>query len=187
MLKIETHDEGEATRSIEMSDVVMSADELAARLESVTDALLTEVASLPSDLILWKPADDVWSVLEILCHVAEFVPYWTGQTLQITRQSGESWGRTHADPARLEAVRQAGSISLPEVMAAIRDGVQKSAAALRALHESDLAIEAMSRNPRWARQPASFLVEHLLIEHVEKHRSQVQRNARQFHKPEAGT
>ncbi|MEK7414752.1 MAG: DinB family protein [Planctomycetota bacterium] len=167
-----------------MPESVMSADELAARLEAAADALLTEVASLPSDLIVWKPADDVWSVIEILCHVAEFVPYWTGQTLQIVQQSDEPWGRTHADTARLEAVHQAGALSLSEVMAAIRDGVQKSAAALRALNEGDLAIAAMSRNPRWARQSASFLVEHLLIEHVEKHRSQIQRNVRQFEERE---
>jgi uncharacterized damage-inducible protein DinB len=167
-----------------MSDTVMNADELAARLEAAADALLTEVASLPPDLIVWKPADDVWSVIEILCHVAEFVPYWTGQTLQIVQQPDEPWGRTHTDTARLAAVRQAGARSLSEVTAAIRDGVQKSAATLRALNEADLAIEAMSRNPRWARQPASFLVEHLLIEHIEKHRSQVQRNVQQFHQHE---
>lgn len=164
-----------------MSDSVMNADELATRLEAAADALLTEVASLPSDLIVWKPAADVWSVIEILCHVAEFVPYWTGQTLQIVQQPDEPWGRTHTDTARLEAVQQAGARSLSEVIAAIRDGVQKSASALRGLNESDLALEAMSRNPRWARQPASFLVEHLLIEHMEKHRSQVQRNVKQFH------
>lgn len=167
-----------------MSDTVMNADELAARLEAAADALLTEVASLPSDLIVWKPADDVWSVMEILCHVAEFVPYWTGQTLQIVQQPDEPWGRTHADMARLEAVQQAGSRSLSEVAEAIRDGVQKSAAALRALNESDLSIEATSRNLRWAHQPASFIVEHLLIEHVEKHWSQVQRNVQQFHQHE---
>ena len=167
-----------------MSDAVMNADELAARLEAAAESLLTEVANLPSDLIVWKPANDVWSVMEILCHVAEFVPYWTGQTLQIVQQPDEPWGRTHTDAARLEAVQQAGSRSLPEVMTAIREGVQKTAAALRALSDSDLAIEATSRNPRWARQPASFLVEHLLIEHIEKHRSQIQRNVRQFEERE---
>ncbi|MBL8206440.1 MAG: DinB family protein [Blastocatellia bacterium] len=167
-----------------MSDSVMSADELAARLEAAADTLLTEVANLPSDLIVWKPADEAWSVMEILCHVAEFVPYWTGQTLQIVQQPGEPWGRTHTDTARLEAVQQAGSHSLSEVMTVIRDGVQKSAATLCGLNQRDLSSEAMSRNPRWARQPASFIVEHLLIEHVEKHRSQVQRNVQQFHERE---
>jgi len=167
-----------------MTDSIVRASESAARLEAAADALLTEVASLPSDLITWKPADDVWSVIEILCHVAEFVPYWTSQTLQIVRQPDDQWGRNHTDTARLDAVQRASSRSLSQVVIAIRSGVQKSAAAIRELSDADLAIEAMSRNPRWARQPASFIVGHLLIEHVEKHLSQIRRNVKQF--PERG-
>jgi len=37
-----------------MSDAVVRAGESAARLEAASDALLTEVASLPSELITWK-------------------------------------------------------------------------------------------------------------------------------------
>jgi uncharacterized damage-inducible protein DinB len=164
-----------------MSDSVVRAGESAARLEAAADAMLTEVASLPSDLITWKPADDVWSIMEILCHVAEFVPYWTSQTLQIVRRPEDQWGRNHTDTARLDAVQRAGSRSLSEVTTAIRTGVQKSAAEIREFRDADLAIEAMSRNPRWARKPASFIIDHLLIEHVEKHLSQIRRNVKQFH------
>ena len=170
-----------------MSDSVARAGESAARLEAAADALLTEVASLPADLITWKPADDVWSVMEILCHVAEFLPFWTGQTLQIIRQPDKEWGRNHTDTARLDAVQRAGSRSLPEVTTAIRDGADASAAEIRELRDADLAVEAMSRNPRWARQPASFVIEHLLIEHVEKHLGQIQRNAKQFHERRLAT
>ena len=164
-----------------MPNSEVRAGESAARLEAAADALLTEVASLPADLINWKPADDVWSVMEILCHVDEFVRFWTGQTLQIVRRPDDEWGRTHTDTARLDAVQRAGSRSLPEVTTAIRAGVKASASEIRGLRDADLAVEAMSRNPRWARQPASFIVDHLLIEHVEKHLSQIRRNAKQFH------
>ncbi len=52
-----------------------------ARLRAAADEMLTEVERLPSDLITWQPAPDVWSVMDILCHVQEFVPFWTAQTL----------------------------------------------------------------------------------------------------------
>ncbi len=169
-----------------MSNSIERAGELATRLEAAADALLTEVATLPADLIAWKPAEDVWSGMEVLCHVAEFIPFWTGQTLQIVRQPDEPWGRTHTDTARLEAVRQADSRSLAEVTDAIREGVRQATAAIRPLRDADLAVEATSRNPRWARQPASFVIEHLLIEHVEKHRGQLLRNATQFRERDAG-
>ncbi len=45
-----------------------------ARLQSAADALLVEVARLPPALIAWQPAPDVWPVMDILCHVHEFIP-----------------------------------------------------------------------------------------------------------------
>ena len=155
--------------------------ELGARLEAAVDAMLAEVAMLPDELIGWKPAADVWSVMEILCHVDEFVPYWTGQALQIVKQPDEQWGRTHAHAGRLEAVGRAESRSLADVTNTIRIGARESAAAIDQLRDSDLAAEAVSRNPRWGKKPASFVIHDLVIGHVEKHLGQIRRNVMQFH------
>lgn len=162
-----------------MSEHPISASELAARLDNAIESLLAEVALLPAELLAWKPAADVWSVTEILCHVAEFVPYWTSQALQIIRQPDQAWGRTHADEARLEAVRHAGSQSVADVFSAIRGGAQQSVAAIRELRNTDFAIEAPSRNPRWGSKPASFVIVDLLIDHVVKHLGQIRRNVKQ--------
>jgi hypothetical protein len=40
-----------------------------------------------------------------------------------------------------------------------------------------------SRNPRWDVKPAAFVMDHLLVEHVEKHLGQIRRNVRQFSEP----
>jgi fumarylpyruvate hydrolase len=158
----------------------------AARLEAGAKALLAEVGTLPAELIGWKPADDVWSVMEILGHVSEFVPYWTGQATQIARHPQEQWGRTHADTARVDAVNRARARSLADVTSEIRAGVDAAAATLRGLSGADLAVEAMSRNPRWGLKPASFVVDHLVVEHVEKHLGQIRRNAAQFRERAGG-
>lgn len=152
----------------------------AAKLEAAHKTLLEAVSGLPEAALAWKPADDVWSVLEILGHVAEFVPFWTAQTVQISRQPDLEWGRTHADTDRLAAVQRASSRSLGELLDEIRTGVEASAATLRAISDADLAAEAQSRNPRWGRKPASFIVDDLLVGHVEKHAGQIRRNADQF-------
>lgn len=154
--------------------------EIADRLEAAAHALVAEAAALPADLVAWKPAPDVWSVMEILSHVAEFIPYWTGQALQVVQQPGEPWGRTPADTARLEAVEAAGRRSLDDVVSAIRSAARGAASAIRALRDADLDAEAMSRNPRWGRKPAAFVLEELVIHHVEKHLGQVRRNVVQF-------
>jgi hypothetical protein len=154
--------------------------ELAARLESAAGSLLALVEGLPASLITWKPADEVWSVMEILCHVQEFVPYWTGQASQMAAAPEQLWGRDHRDAGRLAAVAAAHGRRLPDVTAAIRATVRESAAAIASMRDHELATEAVSRNPRWGRKPASFVIDDLVIQHVEKHLGQVRRNLAQF-------
>jgi hypothetical protein len=109
------------------------------------------------------------------------VPYWTAQALQVIRQPDEPWGRDHTHKERLAAVENTASRNVADVEVAIRAAVRQSAEALRQLSDADLAVEAPSRNPRWDRKPASFIVDDLLVKHVEKHIGQIRRNALQFH------
>jgi uncharacterized damage-inducible protein DinB len=170
-----------------VSDEYGRTADAAARLQAAVDELQAEVSALPDDLVTWKPAADVWSVMEILCHVAEFVPYWTGQTQQAAAHPDRLWGRDHKDTARIDAVNRAGARSLSEVLAEIRAGTLASTAAIRRLRDADLDVEAVSHNPRWGRQPASFVLEHLVIEHVTKHTGQIRRNVTQFRERQEGS
>ena len=135
----------------------MTPQQSADRIKDVVDEILDEVHRLPGDLITWKPADDVWSVLEILCHIDEFVPFWTD-----------------------EAVKAAPARELRDVERSIRTGVSDASAKLAALRETDLQITAMSHNPRWGTKPAAFVVDDLLVHHVEKHLGQIRRNVAQY-------
>jgi fumarylpyruvate hydrolase len=156
------------------------AERAARRLRAAADEMLSEVARLPAGLITWQPAADVWSVMDILCHVQEFVPYWTAQTLRVIERPGESWGRTHGDPDRLAAVTNTSARKLSDVTAAIQQSAAESAARLSRLTDAELDVEALSRNPRWGVKPAQFLVDHLIVEHIEKHIGQIRRNVTEY-------
>jgi hypothetical protein len=108
------------------------------------------------------------------------VPFWTGQTLRIVQKPGEAWGRDHTDTARLAAVTNTAANRLDVVVADIREAVRRSAESLRTLSDADLAVEATSKNPKWGKKPASFVLEELLVQHVEKHQGQIRRNVAQF-------
>jgi len=152
----------------------------AAQLQTITDEILAEVERLPPEIITWIPDEGVWSVMDILCHIREFVPFWTGETLRIARRPNEQWGRDHTDTARLAAVTGTAANKLEDVAADIRRLLPRSVEALRDLTETDLSVEATSKNPRWGLKPASFVVDHLLVQHVEKHLGQIRRNVTQF-------
>lgn len=149
-------------------------------LQTAADELLAEAQGLPPALITWIPGHGVWTVMDILCHIREFVPFWTGETMRIVRRPHEPWGRDHTDTARLAAVTNTSGYTLDSVVNDIRAAVKASAETLGSLTDADLAVEATSRNPRWGRKPASFIVDHLLIQHVVKHLGQIRRNVAQF-------
>jgi hypothetical protein len=118
--------------------------------------------------------------MDILCHIREFVPFWTDETLRIVRRPEEPWGRDHTDSARRTAVTNTAEYTLDDVLGDIRRAARQAADTLKDLSDTDLAIEATSRNPRWGLKPASFVVDDLLVEHVQKHLGQIRRNVAQF-------
>ena len=152
----------------------------AARLQTIADEILAEVERLPPAIITWIPGDGAWSVMDILCHIREFVPFWTGETVRIVRRPDEPWGRDHTDTARLAAVTGTAANTLEDVLADMRRLVRQSVETLSHLSDADLSVEATSRNPRWGLKPASFVVDQLLVHHVEKHLGQIRRNVTQF-------
>jgi uncharacterized damage-inducible protein DinB len=157
----------------------------AARLQSAVAEMLAEVERLPNELLTWRPADDVWSVMDNLCHVQEFVPYWTGQALQAIRHPDQLWGRDHSNTDRLAAVTNTATRRLADVDGAIRAAAREAADAIGHLTDADLDIEATSKNPRWTQKPAFFIVDHLVVQHVEKHLGQIRRNVQQFQERKA--
>jgi uncharacterized damage-inducible protein DinB len=152
----------------------------AEQLIRTTDEILAEVQQLPTELINWIPAAGVWTVMDNLCHIREFVPFWTGETLRIVQRPSEPWGRDHTDTARLAAVTNTAAKRLEDVIADIREAVRRSTDALRTLSDEQLAIEATSKNPRWGVKPASFVLDDLMVHHVAKHQGQIRRNVAQF-------
>ena len=161
------------------------ASAAADQLLRTTEEILAEVDRLPAEVIHWVPAEGVWTVMDNLCHIREFVPFWTGETLRIVQGSAEPWGRTHTDTARLAAVTNTASYGLRDVVTDIRAAVRRSAETLRSLTDEQLASEAASRNPRWGVKPASFVVDELLVHHVAKHQGQIRRNVAQFNEARA--
>ena len=163
-----------------MRDQNTHAKAAAARLQTIADEILAEVERLPPAIITWIPGEGVWSVMDNLCHIREFVPFWTGETVRIVRRPDEQWGRDHTDTARLAAVTGTAANTLEDVVADIRRLVRQSVDTLSDLSDADLSAEATSKNPRFGLKPASFVVDQLLVFHVEKHLGQIRRNVTQF-------
>jgi hypothetical protein len=163
----------EKRRAPTIEESIQSIQELAGDVtRTVTD--------LPEDVLLWKPAENVWSIAQILGHMEEALPYWAGEIQRVAANHGTEWGRNHHDEARLAAVAAASERSTREVIAGFGRAADAVVSALRTLRETDLQIESPSRNPRWRVKPMSFVLDELIVSHLRGHRDQIMRNLKQF-------
>ncbi len=138
------------------------------------------VTELPEDVLRRKPAEDIWSITEILGHVEEAAPYWASEIQRVVENPGTQWGRNHHDKARLAAVAATSQRSTRDVIAGFSQAANAVVSGLRTLRETDLQIESPSRNPRWGVKSMSFVLDHLIVSHLRGHRDQIMRNLSQF-------
>ena len=114
--------------------------------------------------------------MEVLVHVDEAIPYWLDEINKLLKQPGAEWGRGLQDEKRLAArCRGAAAVHLTTYCFACKPKEQV-ASVLGRYHEEQLKREAPSRNPRFGTKPLSFIIDHLLVEHVNKHDQQIKRN-----------
>jgi hypothetical protein len=164
----------EETRSARvLEDSIHSFQELMTEISET-------VAGLPEDVLRWKPAEDAWSITEILGHVQEAMPYWAGEIHQVVANPGAEWGRNHQNESRLAAVAATSQRSTRDVVAGLGNAKNAVIAVLRTLRDKDLQIEGPSRNPHWEVKPMYFVLEHLIVSHLRGHRDQIRRNVDQF-------
>ena len=149
-------------------------------IQSSFDQIIAAARSVTSEQLNWKPAEDKWSILEVLAHVDEAVPYWLDEISRLVQSPGTEWGRGLQDERRLAALAAVGSRSLDEVLSSLTQAKERVADVLGSLTESELNQESPSRNPRFGTKPLSFVIQHLLVEHVDVHDKQINRNIAQY-------
>ncbi|OJE43579.1 hypothetical protein BAQ49_10765 [Bacillus proteolyticus] len=146
------------------------------------DKIKTIVKSLPEEKIRWKPSEDEWSVMQIITHVAEAIPYWAKEINNIQLNNENLWGRGLTDGVRLQTVSEENinEKSVEEVIQQLSTIPTIIENVLSTLTDEELNIQAPSRNPRFNNKPIDFIVNHLIVEHTEKHYKQIERNLCKF-------
>lgn len=145
----------------------------------------TLVMSLPEETIRWKPSEDEWSIMQIMKHIVEAIPYWVKEIKNIKAQPDQPWGRGLIDEVRLQTVSEENvtNLSVEKVIQQLPSIPPMVEKVLTTLTDEDLAIKAPSRNPRFDGKPIEFIVNHLIVEHAEKHYSQMKRNVSKYNQP----
>lgn len=154
----------------------MTIQESIQSVEKSLDQIIETVEGLSEEIIRKNPIPEEWSIMQIICHVEEALPYWIGEIENIKATPGTEWGRHFTHAGRLAAVDATDTRAVSDVIAELKSIKPFVAEKLAELAEATLVTESPSRNPNFGTKPISFIVDHLIVEHAAKHFGQIQRN-----------
>ncbi|MBI0579273.1 DinB family protein [Neobacillus cucumis] len=125
-----------------------------------------------------KPSENEWSAMQIVSHILEAVDFWVADLEALLVVPGAKWGRNHEHVRRLAAVNEeiVSRINKDDAINAMQSLVPKVEEALGKVKEEDLVKTAPSYNPNFDGKPLSFLVDHLIVQHVLGHYGQMVRH-----------
>ena len=120
-----------------------------------------------------------WGPREVLAHVSEMLPFWMGEIELILQASGgpgqasepPSFGRTEADPLRIEVIGRDRMFPTRELLGRIAVESARVAKRLRELDGGEAAT--LGRHVTRGDLPISEVAERFLVTHVEGHVTQL--------------
>lgn len=151
-----------------------SGEAQARRLESAVEAMigLVQAHTAGADLRA-SPGEADWNTLQVLGHMVEMLPYWSGQIRRLMEAPGAPppFGRTLEDPGRLAGVEHGATATTAELLSLLQDETRAAAAMIRGLSPEARAKTGI--HPRRGEMSVNDIVEQFIIAHAEEHVEQV--------------
>ncbi|MDQ6857788.1 MAG: DinB family protein [Chloroflexota bacterium] len=145
----------------------------AERLRAAAAPLLERARQVPPDRLYAAPDAETWSVMKILAHVAEFVPYWAREALKVaTAADGAAFGRTHEDPARIAAVADHATDTLARATDRVQAALADAVADLKKI--PDGTWDRRGHHSRRGEMTVAGILETFMLGHLEEHRQQLE-------------
>ncbi|SDH48409.1 DinB superfamily protein [Planococcus glaciei] len=152
--------------------------ESSTNIKSTINQMVSLLETTETSLLYKKPSVEEWSVMQIANHVIEAVEFWAADLEALLIVPGAKWGRNHEHVRRLAAVeeKQVKAVSKDEVVLWLQSLVPLTEDAFEKVQAEDLEKTAPSYNPNFDGKPLSFLIDHLIVKHIEGHLGQMERH-----------
>lgn len=153
-------------------------EESSVKVKSVISQMVSILETTDPTLLYKKPSEEEWSVMQIANHVIEAVEFWIADLEALLIVPGAKWGRNHEHVRRLAAVeeKQVAAVSVEEAVLWLQSIVPMMMETFAKVETEDLEKTAPSYNPNFDGKPLSFLIDHLIVKHVEGHLGQMERH-----------
>ena len=151
-----------------------SGEEQARRLEQVYEqvASLLRKDGVAAQMHVAHHADD-WSIMQILGHMVEMIPYWLHHCQRIiTAPTPPTLGRTADAPERLAGIERGKTETPEELRQLLHDEVQRAAQTIRHIAAADR--EKIGSHLQRGEMRVADIIEVFIVTHAESHLAQMQ-------------
>lgn len=161
-----------------MENDVAPAEAQARRLEQVYEHLMAELDQPQVRQRLRNaPGETEWSVMQILGHIVEMIPYWLNHCRTLIAATGADrppqFGRSLEAPERLEGVERGQKANLDELLHLLKQEIAIAAEAIRNLSPAERSRKGS--HIRRGEMTVADILESFVVAHAEAHLTQVRR------------
>ncbi len=142
-------------------------------LEAAQDALLAQVRAAAPDQLTAEGVDGAWGPAQVVAHVTEMQPFWTGKALSLRERYPRPLTRTIEEKAdRDRVVAMATRQAAPLLLAALERACRVTRERIASLEDADLD----RTGPRWDGQLMTMeqVLRTHVVDHLREHAGQFQ-------------
>jgi hypothetical protein len=145
----------------------------ARRLESVCEQLTTLLVYSDSIRRLRATGDKKWSVMQILGHMVEMIPYWLGHCRVLIAATAEPpvFGRGPNAPERMAGIERGSNGDPKELLGLLNDEVEAAARAIREMSAAERSKKGL--HIKLGELTVADSVERFIVAHAEEHLEQI--------------
>ena len=145
----------------------------ARRLESVFEHLTTLLVHSDAIRRLRATGDNEWSVMQILGHMVEMIPYWLGYCRVLLAATAEPpvFGRGPDAPERMAGIERGSNGDPKELLGLLNDEVEAAARAIREMSAAERSKKGI--HIKLGELTVADSVERFIVAHAEEHLEQI--------------
>lgn len=125
------------------------------------------LAKLDPQKLYQVPAENEWTIMQNLAHIAEFMPYWANEVAKLVAHPGQNFGRVMTDERRLKFISDHEHDTLPQIRALLPERYAQLEKVLSNLKDSDL--ELTGAHVRYGEKSLDWFIEDFVTKHMSDH------------------
>jgi len=129
--------------------------------------MINVLKNTEEDTIRWNPSKEEWSIMQVVVHVSESIPFWLNEIERVKKDPTVKWGRGYFDKNRLITLSKENidNTTLDEAITNLEKVPLLVKETLESLTDEQPQEKAIQ-----------FMIDIEVIKHIEGHLHQVKRN-----------